>query len=857
MSATLEQTITAVASRCVPTQAPIDGDTPFAVLGLDSLGTIELAAALEAELGCELPADVLAGCNSARTLASRIARHRLARPGDPFQQMFDDARLPDDVRPRRAVQQTTDLRSARNILVTGASGFLGGAVVDALLAGTAATLYCLVRAGRPLPQDARMRRVDGDLTCPQLGLTEELRDALSQQVDAVVHCGAAVNWVFSYAGLRAANVCGTTELLRLACRAGASFHFISSVSACYAEDGPASADEEFDALPLLRQVHLGYAQTKVIGEALVREAGARGLPVRIYRPALISGHSATGAYNREDLISTLIRGCVAMGTAPDLDWMLDALPVDTVATAILELSGKEGATFHLVHPRPRHWRECVLWMRIYGYDVRLVSYHSWLRQMEAATATNAGHPLRPLRSFFAARPPGARGLTLPELYEDCRRTHIASTVTDAHLMSSGVRVRPLDAALLDTYFRAFIDRGDLPPAGRGLRLRAKRSAELAVPVAEAVGLGDLANLRDLNLEILSTSTEHSIISELTSWRSQRPSGVWRARMTLADGSRRDVIVKRKATDEDVIAVGEAIADVVDPQVATPYRRWRRQLGLVGSHAREIAVYRQQDPRFLAHAPHVFASVADEATGTWLLVQERLADARLLDSADNANQWRPNDLEAAIEGLATLHGIWFDRESELCAQPWIGHVHSTESMGQMSDLWLALGDHAARSLSSWAGPDLAVRHRRLAATVGEWWSPLERLPRTLIHGDFNPRNICLRAMPSRLCAYDWELATVGAPQRDLAEFLCFVLSPETASDAPRWIERHRVALSRQTGTPLNRAEWSAGFQAAMGDLLINRLAIYVMVHRVKPLQFLPRVIRTWQAIARVTGCEALA
>jgi aminoglycoside phosphotransferase (APT) family kinase protein len=140
-------------------------------------------------------------------------------------------------------------------------------------------------------------------------------------------------------------------------------------------------------------------------------------------------------------------------------------------------------------------------------------------------------------------------------------------------------------------------------------------------------------------------------------------------------------------------------------------------------------------------------------------------------------------------------------------------------------------------------------------VGEWWQSLEEGPRTLIHHDFNPRNVCLRSALKgwsgsageslRLCAYDWELATLGAPQRDLAEFLCFVLTDRTTADTGRWIEHHRAALERASGTPIDAERWTRGFRSALYDLLINRLAMYTVVHRVRHQSFLPRVVRTWR------------
>jgi thioester reductase-like protein len=712
--------------------------------------------------------------------------------------------------------------------------------------------------------DARIRVVQGDLSHPSLGLGNARFTTLGRSVDAICHAGAAVNWVYSYGGLRAANVSGTLEMLRLACIGGTPFHFISSLSVCYATtisqdhglDEQILLDETCDPLAHLRGVHLGYAQTKIVGEALVREAGARGLPIRIYRPSLISGHSLTGAYNRDDLVSALVRGCVHMGMAPDLDWTLDCQPVDVVAHEILALSAERGPVFHLGHERPRHWRECVLWMRLYGYPIRLVSYHRWLRQLERETDGSspgaASHPLRPLRSFFLDRPDGARGLTRPELFEETRRTHATGARTDKALSSAHVVCPPLDAALLDTYFAAFQRAGDLPLTNH----RRPAAASLGVSSdtwLDARFFSDVLRANVIGATTLGSGSDHSIVSELTTWRSGRTTGLFRVRLEIDESGAhviRNVVVKSKAADVDVIAVGEAMAGLIDPEVSEAYGRWSDRVGFTASHTRELAIYRQRDARFIAHAPALLGSVDDERSGRWILVLEDLGRARLLDSAGRIEAWTPADIGTAIDGLSAVHAVWYGREAELGQRPWIGHVQSTRSMIEMSDLWSALAAHAGPAFASWADPDMASLHRRIIGTVDRWWPRLAHGPRTLIHHDFNPRNICLRESHtgSRLCAYDWELATLGAPQRDLAEFLCFVLPPDvSARDARAWIERHRISLERETGTWIGVEEWQAGFRAALGDLLINRLATYALVHRIRRQTFLPRVVRTWRRL----------
>ena len=98
------------------------------------------------------------------------------------------------------------------------------------------------------------------------------------------------------------------------------------------------------------------------------------------------------------------------------------------------------------------------------------------------------------------------------------------------------------------------------------------------------------------------------------------------------------------------------------------------------------------------------------------------------------------------------------------------------MERLAPFWSALANHARPLFTSWTGMKIDRIQKRAIADLPEHVRLETQLPATLIHNDFNPRNVALRRGDDtlRLCAYDWELARPGLPQHDLAEFLCFVL-----------------------------------------------------------------------------------
>ncbi|MBV8062118.1 MAG: thioester reductase domain-containing protein [Nevskia sp.] len=348
------------------------------------------------------------------------------------------------------------------ILLTGATGFLGSHLLAELLARTGAGILCLVRAGDraaglarlreaacrhglPPADEARLEAVPGDLAAPLLGMDEAAFAALAARVETIYHAGAVVNWAYPYAALKATNVLGTQEVLRLACRGRAKpVHHVSSI-AVFLAAGRADADviAEDDDLDGSTGLYGGYAQSKWVAEKMAATARGRGLPVTVYRPGLIGG-SRGGA---DDFLARLVQGCRQLGAAPALGLAVDVAPVEYVAAAIVHLSRQAaapGRAFHLVNPAPLPWDRFAAWLQgAAGRPLPLVPYEPWQARLQAACRAEPSIALRPLLPFLAAPGFAAQLVRLPPV--DCRHAL-------AGLAGSGIACPPVDAGLLDGYY---------------------------------------------------------------------------------------------------------------------------------------------------------------------------------------------------------------------------------------------------------------------------------------------------------------------------------------------------------------------------------------------------------------------
>lgn len=215
------------------------------------------------------------------------------------------------------------------LLLTGASGVLGQALVDDLAADHD---IIALRGTRPI-DDPRVSELVADLTEPLLGLSALTYADLVARVDVVLHAAAVTKWNADLDLVRAVNVGGTAAILRLAEAAQAPLYYLSTAFVIH--DAP--ADERFSGLAT-------YLDTKVAAENLLRASSHATV---IVRPSVVTGDSRDGRMAAfqgiHRMLGSIIRGSLPVLPA-DVDALVDTVPQDLVVDAIGHLI-RTGVTY--------------------------------------------------------------------------------------------------------------------------------------------------------------------------------------------------------------------------------------------------------------------------------------------------------------------------------------------------------------------------------------------------------------------------------------------------------------------------------------------------------------------------------
>ena len=273
----------------------IDGASDFFRTGGSSLLLIDLQHKIKAELGISVPLLKLFQSSELNSMAQCLDMEDTAGGDKKIDWNLETTLVPSGVAVYPVAEEPTS-DPPRVIVLTGATGFLGQHLLDALVIEQhVEKVICIsirdleYRLRESLVQKSpKVEWYAGDLRFPRLGLSEEEASRIFRSADAVIHNGADVSHLKTYASLRPANLASTQELARLCTPRKIPLHYVSTTgvtmyttSDTYAEVSVRDAKPPTDGLS-------GYVASKWASEVYLENANAQhGLSVCIHRPSSV------------------------------------------------------------------------------------------------------------------------------------------------------------------------------------------------------------------------------------------------------------------------------------------------------------------------------------------------------------------------------------------------------------------------------------------------------------------------------------------------------------------------------------------------------------------------------------------
>ncbi|TVY91566.1 Fusaridione A synthetase [Lachnellula willkommii] len=245
-----------------------------------------------------------------------------------------------------------------NVLLTGATGYLGRHLVPALIQSEQiAKIFCIVR--RETDVETLMKASNkvviftGDLGEANLGLTMEEFNQLASESDVILHSGANRSFWDDYEVLRSANTHSLKELARLALTRRLPFHFVSSGSVRIY--GTPQGAQIYNIDPSKEIANTppedgsdGYVASKWAAERILRAISTEfNLPLTLHTPMPVPDYGPDESHaepESDHMLNELVEITLKLQVRPTMEGLggwADILPVETVVDDILGAILKE------------------------------------------------------------------------------------------------------------------------------------------------------------------------------------------------------------------------------------------------------------------------------------------------------------------------------------------------------------------------------------------------------------------------------------------------------------------------------------------------------------------------------------
>ncbi|WP_298418331.1 phosphotransferase [uncultured Kordia sp.] len=293
---------------------------------------------------------------------------------------------------------------------------------------------------------------------------------------------------------------------------------------------------------------------------------------------------------------------------------------------------------------------------------------------------------------------------------------------------------------------------------------------------------------------------------------------------------KNILIKSKPLDDEVVKGLHTIAASINPELSDLLRKSKRNLEYHKCHLKEIELYEYLNKIGFENIPKFYGKRINAKREIFMLIQEFLdtSEMKILNSENHPECWKPEHILSVIKAITKFHQQTTSTDCKHVQEfkPW----KSTNLYKKLMQILITECADAKHQLVLCALHDEIDNLEVIAATI--------QFEKTIIHNDFNPRNIAVRNDGTPV-VYDWELVVIDLPHRDIIEFLSFALLPNFKKDELYFYLKTHYQLY----DAVNWDEWLKAYTYSLKIYIITRLSFYEVSGILVAYDFSKRVLDT--------------
>lgn len=284
-------------------------------------------------------------------------------------------------------------------------------------------------------------------------------------------------------------------------------------------------------------------------------------------------------------------------------------------------------------------------------------------------------------------------------------------------------------------------------------------------------------------------------------------------------------LKLRGDDNSAIRKRAEMYTNFDPSLGEYFRKLRDN-PYAEAAKREASVLELQDPVIQQYTPLFLLAWRNKTTKMTGFATEYLSptDTDLMDISELSGQWKTADIQRALDGMAHMHSHFLGKWQDVQSTRPIGKFLSS-NIDETVGWYRAKAESSIRNDTEVFTPERIQLLDKALALIDTSMRAMDDSDLTFCHGNTSIRNVCMRGQGEqrRVCMYDWELATIHTPARDVMEFLNSLSTGNLdGRSMDEYIEYYRQRLEERSGRNFSKEDFDKQVNFAASCIFFETL-----------------------------------